>query len=247
MPSPLPDFVKAEKWDAEALLHRILVAVEKDRQRGRLELAIAIILSLATLGSTWCGYQSGLWGDVQRSKQFDAETAERQAAEDTIVGLQLRSFDAMELREYWSAIRESDIKTGDAVYFRMRPQLQRALKASLTAGVLDHSNVAGPLERPEYVLSKEQNSKLLRAEAALSHKADKEAGQTSGRYATVTLMFASVLFFGGISGTFTVREVRVGLAGVSLALFLVTIAILIGLPACKGSTSAVSHSQAAHS
>jgi hypothetical protein len=51
-------------------------------------------------------------------------------------------------------------------------------------------------------------------------------------------MFASVLFFGGISGTFTVRQVRDGLAGMSLALFLVTISILIGLPVCKGQPSA---------
>lgn len=232
-PSSPSDFVKSETWDAEALLYRILVAVEKDRQQGRLELAIAIILSLATLGSTWCGYQSGLWGGVQNSKQSEADTAERQAAEDTIVGLQLRTFDAMELQEYWSAIRESDAKTREALFFRMRPQLQRAVKASLAAGVLDYPEVVGPLQRPEYILSEEQNAKRLRADATASHTAAVGAGLTSGRYVSLTLMFASVLFFGGISGTFAVRQVRVGLAGLSLVLFLVTTAILIELPVCK--------------
>ena len=60
----------------------------------------------------------------------------------------------------------------------------------------------------------------------------------SGRYVSLTLMYAAVLFFGDISGSFTVRQVRVGLAGMSLALFLVSISILIGLPVCKGQPSA---------
>jgi hypothetical protein len=47
-------------------------------------------------------------------------------------------------------------------------------------------------------------------------------------------MFASVLFFGGITGTFTVRRVRVGLAGIALLLFLITLAMLIQLPVCVG-------------
>ncbi len=77
-----------EKPNTETLLHRIIVAVEKDRGRGKLELAVAIILSLATLASTWCGYQASEWGGLRSTEQAAADTAERQAAEDTIVGLQ---------------------------------------------------------------------------------------------------------------------------------------------------------------
>ena len=48
------------KPDMETLLHRIIAAVENDRGRGRLELAVAIVLSLARLASTWCGYTHSL-------------------------------------------------------------------------------------------------------------------------------------------------------------------------------------------
>lgn len=49
------DQSKPETPDTKALLHRVLALVEKDRSRGRIELALAINLSLTTLATTWCG------------------------------------------------------------------------------------------------------------------------------------------------------------------------------------------------
>jgi hypothetical protein len=220
--------------DTDALLHRILAAVEKDRRRGRIELAVAVILSLATLTTTWCGYQARLWGDVQSAKQAAADTAERQAAEDTIVGLQLRTFDVLEMREYWAALRQKDTETRDAIFARMRPQLRKAIEASLAAGVLQNPEVAGPLQRPEYVLTEETSAKRLREEAGQLNSSAQVAGRASGSYVLLTLMFASVLFFGGITGTFTAPRVRIGLGCVALVIFMVTMTVLIGLPVCKG-------------
>ncbi|MBI1824766.1 MAG: hypothetical protein HY287_06505 [Planctomycetes bacterium] len=223
-----------EAQNTEALLQRVLAAVEKDNRRGRLELALAIILSLATLASTWCGYQARQWGGVQSNKQSAADTAERQAAEDTIVALQLRTFDGIVMIEYWAALRQRDKETGDAIYAQMRPQLRKAIDASLAAGVLTNPEVAGPLQRPEYILAEEQSAKHLREEAGKLNIAAQTAGQACSKYVLLTLMFASVLFFGGITGTFTARQVRNGLGCVALLVFIVTIAFLIELPVCKG-------------
>lgn len=220
--------------DPEATLRRILAAVEKTPQRGRLELAIAVILSLATLASTWCGYQSKQWGGVQGSKQAAADTAERQAAEDTIVGLQLRTFDGIELLSYWSALRQKDTQTMETIIARMRPALRKAVEASIAAGVLTNPEVAGPLKRPEYVLAEEQDARRLRDEAVQLNSDARKAGETAGEYVVLTLMFASVLFFGGITGTFTAKRVRIGLAWVALALFIFTTVVLAGLPMCRG-------------
>lgn len=216
------------------MLRRILAAVEKDHRRGKLELVLAIILSLATLASTWCGYQAAQWGGVQSSKQAAADTAERQAAEDTIVGLQLRTFDALAILNYWAALRQNDVETRDAIFARMRPQLRSAIEASLAAGVLHDTKVTGPLERPEYVLAEEQEARRRRAEAGKLNTAAQEAGRASGSYVLLTLMFASVLFFGGITGTFTARRVRIGVGCLALIVFLITVAFLAALPVCRG-------------
>ncbi len=216
------------------MLNRILTTLEKDRLRGALEVAVAVILSLATLASTWCGYQASLWGSVQSAQQAAADSAERLAAEDTIVGLQLRTFDLLEVREYWTALRQKDTATSDEIFAHLRPQLRRAVEASIAAGVLENPEVPGPLQRPEYILPEEQNARRLRDEASQKHTEAQEAWGISGNYVSLTLLFASVLFFGGITGTFTVRRVRVALGSVSLILFIVTMAMLLALPVCKG-------------
>lgn len=219
-----------ESPGTEEMLRRILTAVEGNKRRGWLELALAIILSLATLCSTWCGFQSSRWGGVQNSSQAAADTAERQAAEDTIVGLQIRTFDGIMLLEYWRALRQNDPVAKDVLYARMRPVLQAAVTAAINAGLLKDPTVAGPLQRPEYVLEQETQAARLRAEAHALQKTAKDAGRVSSSYVIMTLLFASILFFGGITGTFSARPVRVGLGFVALVLFVIAIVILAGLP-----------------
>ena len=100
--------------------------------------------------------------------------------------------------------------------------------------VLTNPEVAGPLQRPEYALAEEQDAIRLRKEAIEDHAVAHDAGQTCSKYVLLTLMFASVLFFGGITGTFSSRRVRNGLGCVALIVFIVTISFLVGLPVCKG-------------
>jgi cytochrome P450 len=57
-------------------------------------------------------------------------------------------------------------------------------------------------------LAEEQNAMRLRVEAGELNAAAQRAGKISGDYVLLTLMFASVLFFGGITGTFTAKRVR---------------------------------------
>lgn len=216
-----------------ALLHRILKAVEQDGRRGRLELVLAIILSLATLASTWCGYQARQWGNLQSNNQSSADTAERKAAEDTIVGLQHRTFEAMELSAYWTALRQKDTATQETLLARMRPGLRKALELSIAEGVLTDNRVPGPFKRAEYTLPEDVNAQTLRQKAVDLVSAAQVAGRAGGDYVLLTLMFASVLFFGGISGTFTARRVRIGLTAAALLLFIAAAAVLITLPVCS--------------
>jgi hypothetical protein len=155
-----------------------------------------------------------------------ADTAERRAAENTIVALQLRNFDGTALLQYWEALRANDPETRDAIFVRLRPQLQRAIQASLAAGVLHDPEVAGPLQRPEYVLGEEQAAQTHREEAAQAKALAQRASDKANAYVSLTLMFASVLFFGGIAGTFTSVGVRNGLGSVAVMLFLATVTML---------------------
>lgn len=232
--SQQPEVVGSLSPEHEAVLRRILELVEQGRSRGRLELVIAVVLSLATLASTWCGYQSSQWGGMQNASQSAADTAERKAAESTIVALQRRTQDGLVVLEFWRAMRTGDSKSVETIRFHMNATLRTAVQASLDDGILTNPEVAGPLQRPEYRLTEEIEAATMREDAKRLKADAATAGQTAGEYVLLTLMFASVLFFGGIGGTFAERRIRMVLASIAVLLFLVAAGVLLGLPVFAG-------------
>lgn len=220
--------------DTHEVLERILSAVEPSRQRGRFELLIAILLAMASLASTWCGYQASNWGSNQLLDQTAADSAERQAAEDTIVALQLRTFDGLTLLSFWEAVRAGDVQSQEAHLARMRPQLRDAIQAALAAGVLTDPTVKGPLQRPEYNLAEEAEAAAKRVEANKLRVQVQFAGRASADYVLLTLMFASVLFFGGITGTLGSARARRFLGAAALVIFVVALVRLVFLPVSLG-------------
>jgi len=218
----------------EAALQRVLDAINANNRRGRFELVIAILLALTSLASTWCGYQASNWGSDQLLSQDAADSAERQAAEDTIVALQLRTFDGITMLSYWDAIRSGDEQSQQAHLARMRPQLRLAIEAALAEGVLTDPSVAGPLQRPEYRLPEEDSARAGREEATRLRTSVQRAGRASADYVLLTLMFASVLFFGGVTSTLGSPRARKFLGGAALTIFLIALARLAFLPVSMG-------------
>ena len=76
------------------LLQRILEAVAPPKRKRGVEIACAVILSLATTASAWCAYQAKLWGGAQMARANAAARASREQAVNTLAALQGRAFDA---------------------------------------------------------------------------------------------------------------------------------------------------------
>jgi hypothetical protein len=68
--------------------------------------------------------------------------------------------------------------------------------------------------------------------AAKAMAAAREARQFSDDYVLLTVVFASVLFFGGIARAFDSRPLRIVLAALAVLLFLGTLAALSTMPIC---------------
>ena len=54
--------------ETRELLQRILKSVEPEKKKRGFEIAVAVVLSLATTASAWCAYQSKLWGGAQAAR-----------------------------------------------------------------------------------------------------------------------------------------------------------------------------------
>lgn len=219
--------------ETAALLRRILTAVEKDRHTRWVEIICAVVLSLATTCSAWCAYQSTLWGGVQTFRLTAASTAGRASAAANLAGLQSRVFDATMGGAWMQARHEGNRLQEKFLYDRFRPEMRRAVDAWLKTDPFTNPNAPlGPIRMAEYVQPELAEVKLQEERFAAEYAAALRANRWSDTYVLLTVLFASVLFFGGIAGAVESRPLRIGIMGIALVLFAVTVSFLATMPIC---------------
>ena len=75
----------------EKKLDEVISEVNQKRSTGILDILTAVLLSLATVGSAWCAFQSTLWDGIQTFKLMDAHQAGRLASQKEIESYQIKS------------------------------------------------------------------------------------------------------------------------------------------------------------
>lgn len=212
-------------------LQRILAAVEKDRRKRWVEIVCAIVLSMTTMASAWCAYQSKLWSGVQTRHLGAAGAAGRESAAERLEATLHRAFDASMFITLIQARSTKDKQLEDFLSARFRPEMKVALDAWLKTDPFNNPTAPpSPFHMAEYVqkeleLAAREHQKVIEA-----HDAAQRAGNNSNTYVLLTVMFASVLFFGGMANTFEARRVRMVIAIMALMLFIGTVIVLSTMP-----------------
>jgi hypothetical protein len=220
--------------DTAAMLRRILSAVEPAKRKPGFELACAIVLALATTASAWCAYQSKLWGGAQAARAGAAVRAGREGAVNSLAAMQLRAFDASMFIAYMQARFETNTAMEAFLAQRFRPEMKSALEAWLKLDPL--SSPAAPLSpfrMAEYAQAETDEVARQSELATQAMAASGEARRNSDGYVLLTVIFASVLFFGGIARAFDSRPLRTALAALAVLLFLGTVVALTTMPICQ--------------
>lgn len=230
--SPLPKELTPQ--ETAALLQRILESVEKDERKRWVEIACAVVLSLATIASAWCAYQSTLWGGVQTFRLAAANKASRASSEATLSATQTRAFDASMFINYIQAKSQGNERLERFLFDRFRPEMKPAVEAWLKTDPFNNPAApASPFKMAEYVQKEVEEAKRQGELFAQEHAGAQQANATSDTYVLLTVLFASVLFFGGIGGTFQSRRLRIIVFIIALLLFAVTLIALGSMPVCK--------------
>jgi hypothetical protein len=229
--SETPDLAPQE---TAAILQRILEAVEKDQRTRWAQIACAVVLSLATMSSAWCAYQATLWGGVQTFRLAAANKASRESAAANMAALQSRAFDASMFISYMQAKHEGNERQETFLFNRFRPETKKAVEAWLkTEPFKDPNAPLGPFKMKEYIQPELADSRLHDERSTQEHAAAERANQNSDTYVLLTVLFASVLFFGGIAGTLDSHRLRAAILALAVAFFAVTLVILATMPICK--------------
>jgi hypothetical protein len=228
-----PSLKELTPQETAALLQRILASVEKDQRQRWAEITCAVVLSLATISTAWCAYQSTLWNGVQTFRLAGANKTGRESSAATLAALQARAFDASMFISYMQAKNEGNEPQEKFLFDRFRAETKKAVEAWLkTDPFHDPTAPLSPFKMADYVQPELEQAKRLEEQQAQQQAAAEQANKSSDTYVLLTVLFASVLFFGGIAGTLDSRRLRVIVLAIALALFVVTLVFLGTMPIC---------------
>ena len=191
-----------------------------------IEVGSAVLMSLAIIASAWCAYQAARWSGVQ-SIEFSEAAANRNKSMifASLAGTEVE-VDATVFLDYallyiQENVTEEQLDQYEEKFFTDR--LEVAMQAWLATNPLENPDAPrNPFEMEEY-----QNSNLAIAEATfnlaeMDSNAAKDANQQSDNYVMLTVLFAAVLFFAGVSTKLKVQWIKMSILVFGILIFYAT-------------------------
>lgn len=220
----------------------------------RLELVATIILAIATVLTAWSAFQSTKWSGKQ-SINFSVAAASRteSARADTQAG-QLTQIDVAMFSDWATAVIE-EVQQGTIafpsdgsyeptpgtrsgfIYNRFREEFRPAVDAWIETDPVNNPDApTSPFVMtdddgaPVYVLQDRIEADRLAVAADASAALAREANQNGDNYVFTMVLFASVLFFAGVSSKLVRIRNRVFVLGFGVVLLVGGSIILLSLP-----------------
>jgi hypothetical protein len=183
-----------------------------------LELFAAVLLSLATVGIAWSGYQAAKWSGLQSRSYAQASTARSQANRASTLASQDRLQDLLNFNRWLEVSTQGNQTLADLYQRRFRPEFLPAFDAWQAQDPIHNQNAtASPLNVPQYHLANAVKADALENLGDRRFEQGKEATDHTDAYVLTTVFFATVLFFAGISTRFDWLTVRTGVLVVAAA------------------------------
>ena len=194
------------------------------RQEQLFELVAVFLMSIATVGIAWSGYQATAWAGVQAAKYAESNTGHEQATRVGTLGGQDRLEDIEDFNRWLEATAKGDTVLSTLYERRFRQEFRVAFDAWIAH---DPLNIDGappsPLFVEEYHPSHEREFARLEHQAEVDYRLGVEATENTDDYVFITVLLAAVLFFAGISLRFRWSKMRIAV------LVLATVFLTFGL------------------
>lgn len=205
---------------------------KKPHKHDWIEISAAILLSLATIASAWSAYQSTRWHGTATGRYVRANATRILSSEAADVAVQQLSVDAALFSDYCYAFSAGDTQLVTFYETRLfRPEMKKAVDAwKATHPLTDASAPKNPFDLVEYTNANKEKSKALEKEAQQITRTAQDATDQGDKYILLTVLFASVLFFAGISTKFGTNDIKIALLCLGGILFLGSLITLLMQP-----------------
>jgi hypothetical protein len=197
----------------------------------RLEIAATVLLALATVATAWSAYQSRQWTGEQ-SQGYSHATATRIAVNRTaaLANRQVQ-IDVASFIQWVNAHEEHRPALAAFYEARFRKEFKPAFAAWLaTRPFTNQAAPPTPFDLPQYRLKASVEADGLEATAAADSQHAKDANQRADDYMLAVVLFASALFFAGISAKLQGSTAKVALLGLGWLIFLGAVVWLATVP-----------------
>jgi hypothetical protein len=187
------------------------------------ELVATVLLALATVATAWASFQAREWTGEQAQSYSRANTARLESTRNTGTANQLTSIDVATFIQWVDATARNDTALATFYEQRFRPEFRPAFAAWLATKPLTTTGAPpSPFAMPEYRLAAAAEADRLETTAAARAAEAAVANERANDYVGAVVLFASALFFAGISTKLRSRGPQLAILGMGCALFLGT-------------------------
>jgi len=159
-----------------------------------------VLISLSTVLSAWCGYQSARWGGAQMRHYSQALADRVQASEASGQADAIRNLQVSVFMQYLAAYAANQHDLAEFLYQRFPPTMRPSVDAWVATKPLKNPHApSSPFVMPQYHLEPLAELERANAASAIEFKAGQAANQQADNYVLFTVFFASITFIGGIS------------------------------------------------
>ena len=201
------------------------------RVRQWMDLLSAMVMAAATVATAYSAYQSSLWSGQETKNKARSTTAVIRVGKLSNLALQRTSVHVNLFVHWVSAVNKGDSRTADFLVVRFPEPLKAAVDAWRATSPFENPEApASPFDMPQYVLPERIEADRWERISQDESVAAEHAAEMSNRYLLFTIIYASVLFFAGISGKFRWHAIDVTVLALGAVTLLGGIVIMITSP-----------------
>ncbi len=223
------------------------------RIRERIELVATVLLACATVLTAWSAFESTKWSGTQTIHFSQASADRTESAKDSNRANAQQIVDVNTYISWVAALAEerridpNASKAPDGSYAadpnalsgflfeRFRSEFKPAVQAWLEQDPLENPEASPtPFTLPEYQLAEQVKADRLEASASREGELARRDNQRGDNYVLTTVLFASVLFFAGVSSKLGSTRNRLFTISLAVVVLIAGIAILLTFPVQVG-------------
>ncbi len=225
------------------------VPAGEQRATNRLELFATVMIAMATVLTAWSAFQSTKWGGVQANSYASAGAARTESAKESTLAGQLSVVDVTTFEQWIAAYADErrldpqasmgpdgeyvpdPTQLSGFLFTRFRDEFKPAVQAWLDLRPLENAKAPPtPFAMKEYVVADASRADRLTTKADRLAAEARAANQRGDNYVLATVVFATVLFFAGISSKFDNNKHRATLLIMGGLMMLAGIVVLATFP-----------------